>query len=185
MLPGDAVVSDGPGVACAVRTADCVPILLGCGETRRVGAVHAGWRGVVQNVIGATLDTFFARGSRPEHLVAAIGPHISVAAFEVGDDVARQLAGASRATKVVVARDGSKPHVRLAAIVTAQLVELGVPAAQIEVLPGCTFTDENLFFSYRRDGPHSGRQLSAIVSERIIGGRTPPEASPLTGGRHP
>jgi YfiH family protein len=181
-LPADAVVSDAPGIACAVRTADCVPILLGCPETRRVGAVHAGWRGVVQNVIGAALEVFLARGSRPEQLIAAIGPHISLAAFEVGDDVAVELARVSPAPGVVV-REGSRPHVALAPIVVAQLVELGVPAERIEVLPGCTFTDREQFFSYRRDGQKSGRQVSAIVSENIRGGGMPPAPAPSGGGR--
>jgi YfiH family protein len=180
-LSADAVVSDGPGVACAVRTADCVPILLACPETRRVGAIHAGWRGVVQNVVGAVLEVFLARGSRPERLIAAIGPHISAAAFEVGDDVALELARASRATRVVVAHEGDKPRVALAPIVRSQLEELGVPADRIEVLPGCTFTDRELFFSYRRDGHASGRQLSAIVSEDIRAGGAAP-ASVLSGG---
>lgn len=184
MLPGDAVVSDGPGVACAVRTADCVPILVADRETRRVAAVHAGWRGVVQNVVGAALDVFFARGSRPEHLLAAIGPHISLSAFEVGDDVARQLAAASRATRVVTVHEGGKPHAALAPIVAAQIAELGVPAAHIEVLPGCTFTDRDLFFSYRRDGQKSGRQLSAIVSTGLLGG-SPPAPAPSGGGSRP
>jgi YfiH family protein len=182
-LPADAVVSDGRGVACAVRTADCVPILLGCRETRRVAAVHAGWRGVVQNVIGATLEVFLARGSRPEHLIAAIGPHISLAAFEVGDDVAQQLAAASRAEQVVALHEGGKPHVALAPIIVAQLAEFGVPSAQVEVLPGCTFSDRGSFFSYRRDGQKSGRQLSAIVSEDIIGGATRAAPAPPGGGR--
>lgn len=180
-LPADAVVSDGPGIACAVRTADCVPILLACPETRRVGAVHAGWRGVVQNVVGAALEVFLARGSRPERMIAAIGPHISLAAFEVGDDVALELARASRAAPGVVAHVGGRPHVALAPIVVAQLGELGVPADRIEVLPGCTVTDHELFFSYRRDGQKSGRQVSAIVSEHITGGKTPPAAE-LSGG---
>lgn len=184
-LPADAVVADGPGIACAVRTADCVPILLACPETRRVGAVHAGWRGVVQNVVGAALEPFLARGSRPERLIAAIGPHISVAAFEVGDDVAHQLAGASRLKQGVVTHVGGRPHVALAPIVIAQLTELGVPADRIEVLPGCTYTDHEQFFSYRRDGQKSGRQLSAIVSENIRGGGTPAAPALSGGGRRP
>jgi len=183
--PADAVVSDGIGVACAVRTADCLPILLADCETRRVAAVHAGWRGVVQNVIAATLEVFFDRGSRPEHLIAAIGPHISLAAFEVGEEVARELAAASRATGVVAARDGDKPHVALAPIVVAQLLDLGVPRESVETLPGCTFTDQRSFFSYRRDGQKSGRQLSAIVSEDIVGGATWRASAPSSGGRRP
>jgi YfiH family protein len=184
-LPADAVVSDGPGIACAVRTADCVPILLACPETRRVGAVHAGWRGVVQNVVGAALELFLARGSRPERLIAAIGPHISAAAFEVGDDVAHQLARASHAAQGVMTHEGGRPHIALARIVVAQLTELGVSADRVEVLPGCTFTDRDQFFSYRRDGQKSGRQLSAIVSQNIMSGGTPPAPAPSGGGRRP
>ena len=168
LTPADAVVSDGPGLACAVRTADCVPILMADRQTRRVAAIHAGWRGVVQGITRATVEALCERGSRPEQLIAAIGPHISMAAFEVGDEVARELAGASSAQGVIEQHDGQKPHVALARIVRAQLVELGVPGDQVEELPGCTFTDAGSFFSYRRDGRHSGRQVSAIRSEQIV-----------------
>jgi polyphenol oxidase len=164
----DAIVSDGPGLACAVRTADCVPLLLADRETRRVAAVHAGWRGVVKGVVGAAVEAMFARGSRPEHLLVAIGPHISPQAFEIGAEVAEALAAASAAPDAVVARHGQKARANLRAILTAQLRALDVPSQNIEALPGCTFSDVTSFFSYRRDGRHSGRQLSAIVSEPIL-----------------
>lgn len=180
--PADAILSDGPGLACAVRTADCVPILIGDRETRRVAAVHAGWRGVTRGVLVATLDEFLARGSRPEHLIAAIGPHISAAAFEVGEDVARELAAVTRAEGVVTVVEGQKPHVALAPILIAQLTALGVPRAQVDTVPGCTFTDRELFFSYRRDGQQSGRQLSAIVSEAILGAATASTSAQHGGG---
>ena len=170
----DAIVSDGPGLACAVRTADCVPILLADRETRRVAAVHAGWRGVVKGVASATLATFRARGSRPEHLVAAIGPHISAAAFEVGQDVALQLSAASLATHVVSSLSAPKAHVDLARILVAQLTEQGLSLANIDVLEGCTLREPERFISYRRDGKRSGRQLSAIVSEPIRSGSAAP-----------
>jgi YfiH family protein len=151
-----------------VRTADCVPILVGDRQTRRVAAVHAGWRGVVQGVTPAAVEALLERGSRPEELIVAIGPHISLAAFEVGDEVARELAQASSARNVVTRHEGQKAHVSLAGIVRAQLTQLGVPNDHVEELPGCTFGDASRFFSYRRDGRQSGRQVSAIVSERII-----------------
>jgi hypothetical protein len=163
-ISADAVISDAPGLACGVRTADCVPLLIGCVETRRVAAVHAGWRGVVKGVAGAAIDELRARGSRPEQLLVAIGPHISHSAFEIGDEVARELRAASDDASAVTALAGQKPHAALGRILIAQLLACGVPSAQIEALPGCTFTDRDAFFSYRRDGKHSGRQLSAIVS---------------------
>jgi YfiH family protein len=163
----DAIVSDAPGLACAVRTADCVPLLLGDRETRRVAAIHAGWRGVVKEIVRATLEVMAAHGSRPEHVLVAIGPHISAAAFEVGDEVARELEGASAARGAVLGQPGQKPHADLGAILLSQLEALGVPARNIERLPGCTFSDAGSFYSYRRDGRRSGRQLSAIVSEPL------------------
>ena len=163
----DAIVSDGPGVACAVRTADCVPLLLADPETRRVAAVHAGWRGVVKGVVAATLDVLVAHGSRPERLLVAIGPHISRQAFEIGDEVAEQLEKASRARGAVLSQQGHKAHADLSAILTSQLEALGVPTRNVEIVPGCTFSDPGSFYSYRRDGRHSGRQLSAIVSGPI------------------
>jgi len=164
----DALVSDAGGVACAVRTADCVPILIGDPETRRVAAIHAGWRGVVKGVTSATLDLLVAHGSRPERLIAAIGPHISLAAFEVGDEVARELEAVSAAPEAVVVRTGTKPHAELAAILREQLLAGGVSTTNIERVPGCTVQDAELFFSYRRDGARSGRQLSAIVSDAPV-----------------
>jgi len=168
----DAIVSDGPGFACAVRTADCVPLLMADRETRRVAAIHAGWRGVVKGVATETLGIFRARGSRPEHLLVAIGPHISLAAFEVGQDVALQLSAASLASQVVTSLSAPKAHVALARILVAQLTEQGMSLANIDVLEGCTFSEPARFFSYRRDGKRSGRQLSAIVSEPIVSSTT-------------
>lgn len=182
--PADAIISDGPGFACAVRTADCAPLLVADVETRRVGAIHAGWRGVVKGVAAAAIEAFCARGSHPGQLLVAIGPHISLAAFEVGDEVARELEKASHAEQVVV-HEGQKPHVSLARILSAQLLELGVPPAQIDVLSRCTFTERDAFFSYRRDGRSSGRQLSAIVSEDIRAGGTRLASEHTGGGRQP
>jgi len=172
-IRADAVVSSAAGLGCGVRTADCVPILLADPETGRVAAVHAGWRGVVRRVIAATTERMLELGSRSTALLAAIGPHIGPAAFEVDADVAGELARASSASGVVLERPGSKPHVNLARIVRAQLAEAGLLDARIEHVPGCTYSDAASFFSYRRDGQKSGRMLAVIV---------PNETSPRTSG---
>jgi YfiH family protein len=162
-LAADACISSEPELACAVRTADCVPILLADPLCGRVAAVHAGWRGVVLGVVSAAVAKMAALGSDPARLVAAIGPHISAAAFEVGDDVAEQLESASVARDAIVRSAGQKPHADLAAIVRSQLALAGCAFDQIERVPGCTHTERERFFSYRRDGARSGRSVSAIV----------------------
>src|SRR5882724_4328852 len=84
-LEGDALLSRAAGLACGVRSADCVPVLLADRQSGAVAAAHAGWRGAVQGIVSATVDALRALGSNPD-LIAAIGPHISLAAFEVSQD---------------------------------------------------------------------------------------------------
>lgn len=158
----DAVLSRHPDVACAVRIADCVPVLLGDPATGDVAAVHAGWRGVVAGVVEHAVSSLGA-GRGTSGFVAAIGPHISVRAFEVSEDVARQLREASPDPDVVNRTLGIKPHVDLRRIVRAQLRRAGLADDHIDDVAGCTVADPDLF-SYRRDGKRSGRHLAAIVA---------------------
>lgn len=159
----DAVIATASGVACAVRSADCIPILIGERRSGAVAAIHAGWRGVVRRVVGAGVARLRAAIGGDGDLVAAIGPHISVAHFEVSDDVAAELRGASQDSDVVVT-GRAKPRVDLRRTVRAQLRELGLANDAIDDVPGCTFGDAERFFSFRRDGAISGRHLSAIVA---------------------
>lgn len=161
-LEGDAVGGDASGVAYGVRSADCVPVLVADQVSGAVMAIHAGWRGLVDGVIEAGVNCLREALGARGRLLAAIGPHISRAAFEVSDDVASQLAEACPAPGAVV-RDGFKPHVDLRFIATQQLLALGFGAEHIDQVGGCTFLDAGRYFSFRRDGKRSGRHLSAIV----------------------
>jgi polyphenol oxidase len=159
----DALVTDVTGLACAVRTADCVPVLIADPWSGAVAAAHAGWRGVVCGILAAALATLERRGAAPSGLIAAIGPHISCTAFEVSEEVAGALAAA--ADDAVVDRTrGPKPHVDLRQAVRLQLTRLGFARGAIEDVPGCTYGDPERFFSFRRDGLESGRHISAIVA---------------------
>ncbi|MGC4069997.1 MAG: polyphenol oxidase family protein [Polyangiaceae bacterium] len=92
-IEADAMVSGSSRHGLAIRTADCLPVLVGCRTTGRAAAIHAGWRGIVAEVIPRAIDHLIASGSEPKALVAAIGPHIGVDAFEVSDDVAPNAPG--------------------------------------------------------------------------------------------
>lgn len=159
----DVVFGRSPDVACGVRTADCVPILLAAERSGHVAAVHAGWRGVVRGAVRAGLAALERSGADASDVVAAIGPHISVAAFEVSDEVASELVAASPDSNVVD-RSRARPHVDLRRIVRAQLESFGVRRGAIDDVFGCTYADSVRFFSFRRDGKKSGRHLSAIVA---------------------
>ncbi len=149
----DAVVVRQPGALARILTADCVPVLLATTDGRLVAAAHAGWRGLVAGVIQA------AAAELDAPLVAAVGPSISVAHFEVGDDVAERFDPRN------VRRDlGPRPHVDLLAAARSALVEIG--AEHIDTTDHCTYADE-LFFSHRRDVTHRGAGSTGRMASMI------------------
>jgi len=161
--PADALVCRDAGIAVAVRVADCVPILLADPRTGAVAAVHAGWRGTVVRILDRALDELESGGARAGHIVAAIGPHIGPERFEVGDEVALEIAKAAGSDAVIV-RGYDKPHIDLERVIRLQLEARGIDPTRIERVPGCTYTDTERFHSFRRDGKRSGRHLAAIVA---------------------
>ncbi|HMI91500.1 MAG TPA: peptidoglycan editing factor PgeF [Polyangiales bacterium] len=164
-LEADALVAPAGGLAIAVRVADCVPVLLFAADSGAVAAVHAGWRGVARGVVEAGVRALIQIGEdAPQRLSAALFPHIGRCCFEVGEDVAEQLAALHPEPAAVVDRTHSKPHVDLAAIVRAKLQALGLREESIERVAGCTRCEPERFFSFRRDGQRSGRHVAAIVS---------------------
>jgi YfiH family protein len=144
---GDALVTNLPGLAVSVKTADCFPILLVNARARVVAAVHAGWRGTAAGVGPAAIETMKAD---PGDIHAAIGPGIGVCCYHVGEDVARQF-GMRQAGPL-----------DLAEVNRRQLIDAGVPERQIEVLRACTCCDAKRFHSYRRDQQQAGRMISYI-----------------------
>ena len=162
---GDIALSRAAGVACGVRTADCVPVLLADRITGTVAAVHSGWRGTVAGAATAGVAALRDLCGGPGDLVAAVGPHIAACCFEVGDDVAASLAACSPAgERAVIRSEGHKTRVDLRRIVRAQLEAVGIAPEQIDDVPGCTVCEPGRFHSFRRDGERSGRLLSAIVA---------------------
>lgn len=154
----DALFTRERGIAVGVRVADCVPVLVGDRASGRVAAIHAGWRGVTSNVVGATIE---AMGGGADTMIAAIGPSIGPCCFEVGDDVAQQIAEAA-GDGLVLRRAPQKPHVDLWRAVEMQLFRAGIRT--VDTLGQCTVCDREQWFSYRRDGAKSGRMLAVIVA---------------------
>jgi polyphenol oxidase len=161
----DVTLTRAPDVACGVRTADCVAVLVGDRATGAVAAIHSGWRGTVQDVTAAGVAALRELIGHEGDLLAAIGPHIEPCCFEVGEDVAADLAACSSLGDAAVIREpGKRPHVDLRAIVRAQLAALGIGPERVDDVRGCTVCEPDRFHSFRRDGARSGRLLSAIVA---------------------
>jgi hypothetical protein len=147
--PGDAVLEDARGSVVAVRTADCIPILLADGRRHAVGAVHAGWRGTVARIAARALEAMRARfGTEPAGVHAAIGPGIGKCCYEVGPEVAARFGERGRA------------HIDLAQANRLQLAAAGVAPERIYLANLCTMCHAAEFHSYRRDKEAAGRLYS-------------------------
>ena len=156
---GDGLISKQPGLTLAVRTADCLPIIMADSQNHAVAAVHAGWRGVVQEIAPKAIEAMAHRfGTRPEHLVIAIGPGIGPCCFEVGPEVAVQFASIFPERADLETRT----KIDLVDAVLRQLGRNGVREGQIDAARLCTYCQPELFHSYRRDREAAGRMLSAV-----------------------
>jgi len=156
---GDALISNQAGLTLAVRTADCLPVLMADSKNRAVAAVHAGWRGVVQEIVPTAMDALAHQfGTRPEDLTVAIGPGIAACCFEVGPEVALQFSDLFPERRDLT----EQTHVDLVDAVLRQLGRSGVRSGQIDASGLCTGCHGNLFHSYRRDRDAAGRMVSAI-----------------------
>jgi hypothetical protein len=164
----DAVWSDAPGAAVGIVTADCVPILLAGDGARVAAAIHAGWRGLADGVIAATLDALGEAGVPPASLVAVVGPCIGLCCYEVDEPVLARLRarfGAALDAHVVETRAGHA-RVDLGGLAQRELAT-SIPPAAVAALPdACTRCDERRFESYRRDGERAGRLLHWIRVRR-------------------
>lgn len=160
---GDITLSQEPEVGCGVRMADCPAVLVGDRRTGAVAAIHSGWRGTVAGAVPAGLVALRELLGGPGELVAAVGPHIEQCCFEVGEDVAQQIASVTGAGESIIDRAHEKPHVDLRRVIDDQLKRHDVQ--EVDHVAGCTMCDAARFHSYRRDGTVSGRMLAVIVSE--------------------
>ncbi len=160
----DAMVTAKPGLALGVLTADCVPLLLADAQAGVVGAAHAGWRGALQGVVGATVAAMQALGARPETIVAAIGPCIWQESYEVGPDFAApflEQAG-SNARFFRLAPRPQHQMFDLPGYVTACLQASGVTAINASL--GNTYTETESYFSFRRNTHEKIDRMGSLLA---------------------
>jgi YfiH family protein len=193
VLRGDALMTDLPGLLLGVQTADCVPVLIADPKKKVVAAFHAGWRGTLKRIVERGVGTMQLRyGSRPQDLVAAIGPCIGACCFAVGEEVKfdfeSQFAYAPELFSEVYDSDpvrekypllfmtarapghsniGPQIHLDLVEANRRQLLDAGVVAKNIEVMGECTActrlkNGRRKYFSHRAESGYTGRMLSVI-----------------------
>ena len=163
----DALITDDPGTAIAVFTADCTPVLLHDPATGVVGAAHAGWRGTAAKIAAKTVRAMVdAYGCHPENIRAAIGPNIGPCCFETDRDVPDAMVEAfGDAAKEYIRKIGDKYYVNLKALNALQLRAVGVRS--VEIAAECTACQPDRFWSHRITGGNRGSQGAVIVCEGV------------------
>jgi purine-nucleoside/S-methyl-5'-thioadenosine phosphorylase / adenosine deaminase len=188
---GDALITNEPGILLAVRSADCVPVLLADPDNRAVAAVHAGWKGMLEGIVEKTVGEMRRIfGTQPRSVVAAIGPSIRACCYEVGEEVESAFCGRfpkgeaffpKRADEKAPAERNPyppsflsmappghgpdptrRPHLDLVAAARYQLQRSGLRAPNIRTGDLCTSCHTDLFFSYRKEGSRTGRMMAVI-----------------------
>lgn len=163
----DAMVTNVPGIALAITTADCGPVLFADTQARVIGAAHAGWRGAVTGVLESTLAAMERLGAHRSRIVAVLGPTISQAAYEVGPEFVARFAEEAPGHERFFRPGEKADHAMfdLPGFIGARLEAAGIGG--FTNLGLCTYSDEERFFSYRRkthrDEADYGRLISAIT----------------------
>ena len=155
----DGMITESRGVALAVLTADCVPVLVVDPLRKAIGIAHAGWRGALSMIAAKTVlkmrDTF---GTEPADCLVALGPCIGPCCYKAGEDVISQFQSAF-GPAICVAKD----RLDLQLAVQLQLAGVGVEKSNISSSKLCTACNRDLFYSYRAEGGRTGRMMSVIM----------------------
>ncbi|MEE2901555.1 MAG: peptidoglycan editing factor PgeF [Myxococcota bacterium] len=168
-IDADAIISTTPNNPIGVRTADCAPVLFAhvsssdqC-RANMIASVHAGWRGAVMGIAQKTLKRLITMGANLDSIKIAIGPCIGFAHFEVGAEVIDAAKKSLPKEKIPIReKQNGKFLFDLRAFIVLQLLSAGVEEASIDLVGGCTYSEPEKYFSYRRDNGKSGRHLSFI-----------------------
>lgn len=165
--PADAMVTTLPNIVLGILTADCAPVLLCDAEARVIGAAHAGWKGAATGVVENTIAAMEQLGAKRTQIVAAIGPCIGQASYEVGPEFVERLAHDDVSNLMFFSLSSKAGHSMfdLAGYVESRLHAAGVE--QVEVIARDTCAEDDKFFSYRRSclrsEPDYGREISCIM----------------------
>lgn len=160
----DGMITDRPGVALGVRTADCVPLFFVDRVRRVIGAAHAGWRGAALGMAARMADAMKERfSSLNEDILAVIGPAIGPCCYEVDAPVFAALTSLPEAERFLIPRGKDRWMLDLAGVNRLQLLECGLPEENILAAGFCTVCRQDIFFSHRAGRGRTGRQLNFLM----------------------
>lgn len=163
----DILIATEQNCPVAVRTADCLPLLLADPVNGIVAAVHAGWRGTAQRIAVRAVELMQEYGAAVTSIHASLGPCIGPCCFAIGEEPASLLAASATGAASAIRR-GTTTYADLTAINTMQLIEAGLADKRIETLHRCTCCHPELFYSYRRERGETGRHLAVVALTNAI-----------------
>ncbi len=154
----DAMITVQQNIGLAIFVADCTPIFIYDKKNKVVAAVHSGWRGAERQILNITLSKLFDQfNSQPQNLFVYFGPSISQKNYEVGEEVAMLF------DHKYIQENSGKLFLDVPRVNADIVFEFGIPNSNVEISPLCTFEENELLHSYRRDGKFSGRSLGVIA----------------------
>jgi hypothetical protein len=162
----DAMITNKKGICLTILTADCVPVLLFDFDKKVIAVSHAGWKGtaclITQKTVSKMKENF---GCNPKHIIAGIGPSISLGVYEIGDDVVKEIKQTHTHTdKILIFNSKTeKWHLNLWEANKQQLISEGIPDENIEISNLCTYTNSDIFYSARKTKGRTGRFASGIM----------------------
>jgi YfiH family protein len=161
----DAIITNLPGLAIGIKTADCVPVFMADSAKRIIGVVHAGWRGTALNIAAKAVKTLTETfSSRPQDIVAAIGPAIGPCCYEVDDAVFNAVeAYGSWESAFTPCGEVGKWMLNLPSANACQMMQAGIPPGNIFTSDVCTSCRKDIFFSHRGEEGRTGRQVNFMM----------------------
>lgn len=166
----DGIVTDRPGLAICASSADCGPVLFVDPEARVIGAAHAGWKGAFTGVLESTIEKMEELGAKRDRILAALGPSITQANYEVGFEFVERFMSAGPQNHAYFV-PSERPNHALFDLNRYTIDRLEKAGIKAEALNRCTYAEESLFYSYRRsthrNEPDYGRHVASIVLEDI------------------
>lgn len=167
ILPGvDGGVTNLSGIVLAVNSADCLPILMFDPVNLTVGALHAGWSGILSGIVKKGLGKMYSLDSQPQQVRMIVGPHIGGCCYDVPSKRAEQFVANFKKDKLLVYKEGNKIHLDLARAVYSEALDCGIFKKNLQIVLTCTSCQHKKYYSFRREGKNLSGEMIAYIGIR-------------------
>ncbi|MDD3532136.1 MAG: peptidoglycan editing factor PgeF [Candidatus Shapirobacteria bacterium] len=161
----DGLITKEFGLVLAIRTADCLPIIYYERKKKIIGAVHAGWRGLLKNLPGKMVQYIKQQGGQTDNIIVGIGPHVGSCCYQVGEELPKLFIKKQPNLKNFSLKQNNKHYLNLLTICQQQLEKEGIKKTNLARFPACTACQNQHWWSYRQEGKSCGSMLTVICQK--------------------